>query len=37
MAEARRAARKEIGRWPAALRLAGDDYREECLMLLDPL
>ncbi|MFF8445413.1 GNAT family N-acetyltransferase [Streptomyces californicus] len=28
---------KEIGRWPAALRLAGDDYRDEVFMLLDPL
>ncbi len=28
---------REVGRWPRALRLAADDYRDEVLMLLDPL
>ncbi|MFJ9917785.1 GNAT family N-acetyltransferase [Streptomyces rubiginosohelvolus] len=28
---------KEVGRRRAALRLTGDDYRDEVLMLLDPL
>jgi GNAT superfamily N-acetyltransferase len=28
---------REVGRWPAALRLAPDDTRDEVLMLLDPL
>ncbi|MFJ5549440.1 GNAT family N-acetyltransferase [Streptomyces sp. NPDC093225] len=28
---------REAGRWPAALRLAPDDTRDEVLMLLDPL
>ncbi|RPK92405.1 GNAT family N-acetyltransferase [Streptomyces sp. ADI98-10] len=28
---------KEVGRGPAALRLTGDDYRDEVLMLLAPL
>ncbi|MFC7876165.1 GNAT family N-acetyltransferase [Isoptericola sp. NPDC057391] len=28
---------KEIGRWPDALRLTGDDNRDEILMLLAPL
>jgi GNAT superfamily N-acetyltransferase len=28
---------KEIGRWPAALRLAPEDYRDEILMVLTPL
>jgi predicted GNAT family N-acyltransferase len=26
---------REIGRWPAALRLSGDDYRDEVLMVLE--
>ncbi|WP_411089360.1 GNAT family N-acetyltransferase [Streptomyces sp. 061-3] len=28
---------REIGRWPAALRLAPDDTRDEVLMILAPL
>jgi GNAT superfamily N-acetyltransferase len=26
---------REVGRWPAALRLSGDDYRDEVLMVLE--
>ncbi|MEV6681657.1 GNAT family N-acetyltransferase [Streptomyces erythrochromogenes] len=32
-----RLGRREVGRWPGALRLAPDDSRDEVLMLLDPL
>ncbi|WP_399934693.1 GNAT family N-acetyltransferase [Streptomyces kanamyceticus] len=28
---------REVGRWPGALRLSVDDYRDEVLMILDPL
>ncbi|WP_405945409.1 GNAT family N-acetyltransferase [Streptomyces sp. NBC_00932] len=32
-----RLGRREVGRWPGALRLAPDDTLDEVLMLLDPL
>lgn len=37
LATSRTSGRKETGRWPATLRLAGNIYRDDVLMRLDPL